>query len=260
LGVGLFLVLTSLSRAMLFPRYAVRASPDAGAGVEGLERLWVTSDEGRVEGWLLPGRGVSAEQPGPAVIFAHGNAELIEHWPDEMARYRELGISVLLPEYRGYGRSAGSPSEAAITEDFVAFHELLVARPEVDDSRIVFHGRSLGGGAVCALARHKRPAAFILQSTFTSVADIARGWFVPRALVADPFDSREVLGTLRDTPVLIVHGERDSLIPVSHAHELARAAAGSRLVLYDCDHNDCPPRWSDFWREVEAFLDGAGLR
>jgi len=256
-GLG-YLVLNALQRAVLFPSYATRAQRNAGDGVAGLERLWIEGDQGRVEAWLLPGEGVSPEAPGPAVIFAHGNAELIEHWPEVMGRYRRMGVSVLLPEYRGYGRSEGTPSEEGITEDFVAFYDLLVARPEVDPGRVVFHGRSLGGGAVCALAKHRPPAAFVLQSTFTSVTAVASRWFVPRFLVRDRFESIDVLrGT--DAPVLIVHGRRDTLIPVSHAHDLERATRRARLVLYDADHNDCPPDWESFWRDVEGFLGEAGV-
>src|SRR5699024_1012438 len=135
----------------------------------GLERLWIDSDEGAVEAWFLPGDDVEPARPGPAILFTHGNAELIDHWPDALARYRRLGVSVVLPEYRGYGRSAGSPSEAAIAQDLRALHALLSADPRVDASRIVYHGRSLGGGAVCTLLDAHPPRALILESTFTSI-------------------------------------------------------------------------------------------
>src|SRR5688572_30832441 len=129
----------------------VQADPRAGEGIAGLERLHV----GPVEGWFLPAYGVAAGRPGPAVIFAHGNAEIIDPYALELEPYRRMGVSVLLPEFRGYGRSGGEPSEEGITDDFVAFHDLLAARPDVDPSRIVFHGRSLGGGVVCALAARR---------------------------------------------------------------------------------------------------------
>jgi fermentation-respiration switch protein FrsA (DUF1100 family) len=240
----------SLQRLFLFPRHATEPLPDAGRGVPGLVHLDV---DGPVEGWLLPGDGVSAERPGPAVLFAHGNAELIDYWTEEMARYRRLGVSVLLAEYRGYGRSAGSPSQAAITEDFIKFHDRLTARPEVDGKRIVFHGRSLGGGAVCALASHRRPAALILQSTFTSVRRMARRFLMPGFLVRDPFDNLAVVREL-ECPLLIVHGTRDRLIPFAQAEELRDAARDVRLVSYPADHNTTPPDWNHFWTEVERFL------
>lgn len=249
----------SLQRLFIYPRYVTEPLPDAGRGVDGLVRLTVTTGQGEVEAWLLPGRGVSPGHPGPAVIFAHGNAELIDLWPREMERYRRMGISVLLPEYRGYGRSAGSPSQEAITADFERFYDQLVARPEVDRRRVVFHGRSLGGGAVCALAARRPPAAMVLQSTFTSMRRMARRYLVPGFLVRDPYDNLEVVGAL-GCPVLIVHGRRDRLIPFEHGVELSRAAARATLVDYpEADHNDCPPDWSRFWDEVERFLRQAGI-
>jgi fermentation-respiration switch protein FrsA (DUF1100 family) len=243
-----------IQRLILFPRFATQAEPGAGRGVPGLVRLELPTPAGPVEGWLLPGHGVSAARPGPAVIFAHGNAELIDDWPPVMERYRRMGISVLLAEYRGYGRSAGSPSQAAITEDFVKFYDLLAARPEVDRRRIVFHGRSLGGGVVCALAAQRPPAALILMSTFTSVVDMARRYWVPRFLIRDPFDNLQRVREL-DRPLMLVHGRRDRVVPFSHFERLRQAAPGARLVVYDdADHNDCPPDWEHFWGQVQAFL------
>jgi len=258
LGLAWVIAVLSLQRLMIFPRYLLQPDPRPGLGVRGLVRLTVDSPEGAVEGWLLPGDGVGAGHPGPAVIFAHGNAELIEHWPEQLEPYRRLGISVLLPEFRGYGRSAGSPSQAAIAEDLVAFYDLLARRPEVDAARIVFHGRSLGGGAVCDLARRRRPAAVILMSTFTSMRRMARRYLVPGFMVRDPFDNLDVVERL-DAPLLIVHGRRDSLIPYTHAEALHAAAPSSRLVTYEADHNDCPPDWSVLWRDLTRFLREAKI-
>ena len=242
-----------LQRYLLFPRYAVPVDPRPGEGIPGLERLTIDTEDGVVEAFLIPGDGVSAEHPGPAVIFAHGNAEIIDYWTHTLADYRAMGITVLLPEYRGYGRSAGSPSEVAITADYVRFHDALVSRPEVDSARVVFHGRSLGGGVVCALAIRRRPTALILQSSFRSVAILARRYLAPRFLVLDPFDNEAALHQLGEVPLLIVHGRHDAVIPLSHAQTLARIGPHSKLVLYDAGHNDCPPDPSVFWRDVRRW-------
>ncbi len=255
--VGVVAVLW-IARFMLFARHATSPDDSIAARVPGLERLWIKSPEGPVEAWLLPGKGASAQTPGPAVIFAHGNAELIEHWPPMMEPYRQRGLSVLLVEYRGYGRSAGSPSEAAIAEDFAAFYDLLAARPEVDPDRIIFHGRSLGGAAVCALAARRPPAALILQSTFTRFTDMAATWFVPAFMILDPFDSLGVVQRL-DRPTLVFHGRLDTLIPHNHGQRLAAASPRARLVSYDCGHNDCPPDWGHFWAQIDAFLRDADI-
>lgn len=243
-----------LQRWVLFPRYTTTPDPDAGKEVPGLVRLERAIPDGKVEAWLLPGDGVDADHPGPAVVYAHGNAELIDYWPETLSTYRRMGITVLMPEYRGYGRSDGTPSQDGIVDDFVHFYDELAQRPEVDADRIVFHGRSLGGGAVCALAERRKPAAMILMSTFTSVADMAKRYWMPRFMVLDPFDNERVLSRL-EVPVLLVHGTRDQLVPFAHSERLAHVARDARLVSYACDHNDCPPDWERFWQDVRAFLE-----
>jgi fermentation-respiration switch protein FrsA (DUF1100 family) len=253
-------VLADLRRLAIFPgRALLRGSRDAGAGINDLERLSLDTEEGRVEGWLLRAPGATSASPAPLVLFAHGNGELIEHWPEALAPYRALGLHVLLPEYRGYGRSAGRPSEAKTVADLTRFHDLVAARPDVDASRIVLHGRSLGGGAVCGLARARKPRAMILWSTFTSIPDIARRFYVPRALVPDVFDNLEVVRTL-DAPLLVVHGTRDRLIPFAHAETLARAHHDAVLRPDEgAEHNDCPRSMPWYFAEAERFLRDAGV-
>ncbi len=259
-GVATLLaVIFTLQRMLLFPARMVRAHEAAGDSIQGRQQLWLQLDRGRVEAWLLPGDGVDAEHPGPLVIFAHGNGESIDQWPAVLRRYRERGISVLLPEYRGYGRSGGSPSEDAIVSDFIAFYDLVVARPEIDGARVVVHGRSLGGGVVGGVVKQRPVAAMIMQSTFTSVADLAwQKWFVPRFLILDPFDNLEAMRGF-DGPSLVVHGRSDQLIPVSHAEALHEAGSNARLVLFEGGHNNTPPSWPALWTEIDVLLDDAGV-
>lgn len=260
-ALALVVLIARLQRALLFHPDAAPTDASIADRVPGLERWWHQSDEGPVEAWFVPGDGASAERPGPAVIYAHGNAEVIDPLPLWLAPYRAMGISVLLPEFRGYGRSAGAPSERAIREDLVAFHDRLAARPEVDASRIALHGVSLGGGAVTQLARERRPAAMILQSTFTSVADVAWELYrAPRIFIVDRFDTLCVLRDT-DTRALIVHGRRDTLIPFAHAERLHHAMPRSVLLACDAGHNDLPPPELDYWGEIRRFLeDSAVLR
>jgi fermentation-respiration switch protein FrsA (DUF1100 family) len=168
---------------------------------------------------------------------------------------RELGLGVLLVEYPGYGRSEGTPSERSVSDAMRAAYDAVAARPDVDPRRIVGFGRSLGGGAICQLALHRSLAALVLESTFTSVGDIARGFGLPRFLVRDPFDNAAVLAKFAG-PVLLVHGEQDTLIPVAHAHALHALRPDARLALASgCGHNDCPPPW----QLVKTFLAESGL-
>ena len=190
--------------------------------------------------------------PAPAVIYAHGNQERIDDWPARLAPYRRMGLAVLLPEYRSYGRSAGAPSEAAIVADFAAFYDRLADRPEIDATRIVFHGRSLGGGVVGVLSERRRCAALVLESTFTNVPDAASRWGAPIAAIRDRFDTRAALLDA-STPTLVMHGTEDEVLPIAHAAELDRVAWDSRLVAFEAGHNDLP-RGTAYWRSVHALL------
>lgn len=248
----------AIQRGMIFPREYAKPDPLATEGVFGLEQIWIDSPEGKVEAWYMPGFGRSKKSPGPAVIYAHGNAELIDNNAKALRQYRVMGIGVMLCEFRGYGRSAGSPSQAAITDDFIKAYDWLAARPEIDSEKIIFHGRSLGGGVACSLSQHRKPVAMIVQSTFISMKKMAAKFFLPAFAVRDPFDNEQAMKTL-DCPKLILHGSRDSIIPFAHGQHLAAVAQGSTFIEYDCDHNDFPPNEAQYWRDIRAFLSEHGL-
>jgi fermentation-respiration switch protein FrsA (DUF1100 family) len=244
-----------LQRTVLFPRMLANV-PAQIQPPSGTEVWWLDTDAGPVEAWYLPRHG-GGDAPGPAVVFAHGNGERIDFWPGALERYRELGVSVLLVEYRGYGRSAGTPSADAILDDFARFVRRLAARADVDASRIVYHGRSLGGVVLGTLAATEPPAALIFESSFTSTAAMARRYLIPRILVRDPFDALAAVQRY-DAPVLVLHGERDSIIPPVHAERLHAAAADGTLVWFDADHNDRMPE-QPYWHAIEQFLARAAI-
>jgi len=219
-----------------------------------VERTWVNIPGGRAEAFLLrslsPSRG-----RGPLIIYAHGNGELVDYWLRQFAELQNEGISVLLVEYPGYGRSTGVPSETSIQQALAAGYDWAVSQPQVDPKRVVGYGRSLGGGAVCTLARVRALAALVLESTFTSVKDVAAEIFrVPRILVEDSFDNLAFLTSYR-LPVLILHGESDGSIPVSQARRLAATAPDATLQILQCGHNDCPPPFAT----LTKFLTAHGL-
>lgn len=221
--------------------------------------MFIDSPAGPVEAWFIPGEGVTAEAPGPVVLFAHGNAELIDLWPEELRGYTRLGVSVLLPEFRGYGRSAGDPSQRAIAEDYAKFYDRVTQRPEVDPSRVILHGRSIGGGVAAQLAVDRPSAVLVLQSTPASIKRMAARFLFPFFLVRDPFDSVRVVKHYQ-SPVLILHGKLDNIVPPAHAQRLADAATHpqSRLIWYDVDHNTLPPTRA-YWNDVEQFLKDTGV-
>jgi pimeloyl-ACP methyl ester carboxylesterase len=231
----------SAERSILFP---ARRAGDASAllAAAGGESFWLEAADARTEAWFLPVRGAHTPR-GPLVVFTHGNGELIDDWAREWNEPRSWGLSVLLVEYPGYGRSGGSPSESGIAATILAAYDAAAQRSDVDPRRIVAYGRSLGGGAASVLAAERPLAGLVLESSFTSVRDIARALRVPGFLVADPFDNVSRLAAFRG-PTLILHGERDEVVPVEHGRALHEALPQSELViLRDCGHNDCPRPW-----------------
>ena len=224
-GVGL-----GLQRRVVYPRPPRPAAPPQLPS--GAETAWLGQDQD-VEAWLLRPAGAT---PFPVVLFLHGNGELIDDHVGALAPLTEAGMGVLLVEYPGYGRSGGRPSERSITAAALAAFDYLRGRADVDGERIVAHGRSIGGGAACALAARRPVAALVLESTFTAVGDVVP--WLPRALLFDRFDNLAVVAS-GASPVLVLHGKHDPVIPYAHAEALARAA-GTEPVSMPCGHNDCP--------------------
>ncbi len=259
--LGLYLAycgfLFLMQRQMMFPSGLIEV-PAGDPGIAGLERIWVATSFGKVETWFLPPAEKYGSKPAPAVIFAHGNGELIDFWPQELQNFNRLGMGVLLVEYPGYGRSEGLPSQISIEETFAAAYDVLAARKDVDASRIVLFGRSLGGGAVCALTAQRPSAALILMSTFISTRSLAVKYLAPGFLVRDPFENLKAVQNYPG-PVLVMHGKFDEVIPYRHGLSLYQAAQKGKMITYESGHNDCPPHWDVFWQDVESFLHKAGI-
>jgi fermentation-respiration switch protein FrsA (DUF1100 family) len=261
----LFIVLTLLAfgvacthpaRRLVFQPHKIETVPPFPEDCPHLQRFWLTTDQGAVEGWLLPGEGATPQRPGPAVMIAHGNRELIDDYLPRALAYRRIGFTVMLGEYRGYGRSAGAPSRSRIASDYLRFYDQLAAQPGVDPNRIVFHGRSVGAAVLCDLLPYRSATAIILESTFTSIKAMAHG--APDILLSDNYDTLAALSA-HSGPVLIIHGSRDEVVPVQHALALKQHIAQARLILYDFGHSDGPPDWSVYWQDIERFLRDAGI-
>jgi pimeloyl-ACP methyl ester carboxylesterase len=250
---GYLLLVFSLQRGIVFPGAGMgTASPDVPPP-PGVERLWLEVSFGRVEAWLLDaGAGT------PVALFAHGNGERIEDWKVPTERLREAGLSVLLVEYPGYGRSDGRPSRGAIAEVFETAYDH-VSESRTPSAPVVAIGRSLGGGAVSDLALRRPVDALILMSTLSSAADVAwRSFLVPRWLVRDRFDVVSTVSTYQG-PVLLMHGTRDDVLPFGNATRIAAARPGLEVVPMACGHNDCLAVWPETVEDVLGFLRAEGL-
>ena len=252
-AVALFVI----QRRIIFPGQGRVAAAEAPS-TENSELWKLNVDAGEVEALYLAPTVRGRDEAAPAVIFLHGNNELIDDWLHRLDEYRELGLAVLLVEFPGYGRSAGNPSEESLAALLAAAFDRLAARPDVDGKRIVAHGRSLGGGVACLLVDRRPVAAVILESSFTSLRGFAAEFWVPQILLRDPLDNQAVISRYPG-PVLVFHGTQDGLVPHAHGEALSRAARQGRLVSLACGHNDCPPDERAYWREIREFLVAAGF-
>lgn len=242
---------------LIFPRHLAGQPTPAHLIPSDVERLWLqikTPYEGRpprVEAWFIPG------QPGaPLAVYFHGNGELIDHCLEPVEIYRERGYHVLIPEYRGYGRSVGKPSQAAIVDDADRFIAEALARPGVDPSRLIFHGRSLGSGVAAQVALRRPPAVLILESPFSSVARFATGYGAPALLVRSPFRTDRALPKISPRPTtLILHSHTDEIIPFHHATDLLNVAPWARFHELTGSHIAAIRSMPGAWQAIQQALD-----
>jgi fermentation-respiration switch protein FrsA (DUF1100 family) len=200
---------------------------------------YTTEDDLPLRGWFLPAPGTRQRA---AVLVLPGNGGNRADRASLAAVLGRSGLSVLLVDYRGYGGNPGRPSEEGLAADARAARAWLASRPEVDPERMVYFGESLGAAVALRLALEQPPAALVLRSPFTSLADVGRlhyPYLPVRALLAERYASIELVRQLA-APVLVVAGERDRIIPAVHSRRLYDAAPEPRrfVLVPGADHND----------------------
>jgi len=264
-GVSIYVLLTACvylfqSRLIYFPNVPGRiltATPgDLGLMFDG---IWITAADGaKLYGWYVPA-GVDS----PAVLLCHGNAGNISQRLDWIELFHKMGLSVLLFDYRGYGKSSGTPSETGTYLDAEAAWDFLTTRMRLAPNRIVIVGESLGGPVAARLARDVRPGALILVSTFTSVPDLASKfyWYLPvRLLARFRYPTAEYV-THVSAPVLLIHSLQDEIVSFSHAEEIfGRAQEPKQLLRIIGDHNSTFSASGPKLREgIRSFLTLHGI-
>jgi pimeloyl-ACP methyl ester carboxylesterase len=225
---------------------------------KGSELIRISTSEGNVDAIFLPATADADDTAKPLMIFGHGNGEVIDYWITAFDGFRQRGIGVLLVEYPGYGRSTGSPSEVSIRTAMDASYDRIAADPCVDRARIFGFGQSLGGGAICLLARDRALRALILQSTFPSLDIFAAGYWAPSFLLHEHFDNMSAVEHFPG-PVVVIHGHDDRLIPWKQGQRLASASAHSAFRRYNCGHGCWDPAHLPFWQDALPFLVQAGI-
>ena len=225
------------ARLIFFPNVPGRtltATPSQ-IGLEFEDVRITTADRVDLHGWY-----VAAPAGAPAVILCHGNAGNIAHRLDWLELFCGLGFAVLLFDYRGYGRSGGTPSEQGTYLDAQAAWGYLTNAKGFSPGSIVIAGESLGGPIAAHLAKDVAPGALILVSTFTSVPNLARAlyWYLPvRLLARIQYPTAEYVAHAR-VPTLVIHSRDDETVPFFHGEELRKRARGPvQLLEIFGDHN-----------------------
>ncbi len=225
-------------RLMYFPADGV-PTPDS-VGLPDVEPVsFRTTDGLELSGWFV---AVRRPSPGVTVLVFNGNAGNRAHRGPLAAAFRRHGLQVLLVDYRGYGGNPGAPTEKGLAADSRAARAYLAGRPDVDASRIVYFGESLGTAVAIDLAVEHPPAALVLRSPFTSMADLGRHHypFLPvRLLLRDRFAAIDQIRRIR-APLLVIAGAHDRVVPIESSRRLYDAVVAPKtlLVLPDADHND----------------------
>jgi fermentation-respiration switch protein FrsA (DUF1100 family) len=244
----------SLERALIYMPVRELAGDPAGYGLR-YEEVWFQAEDGvRLHGWWVPGR-----RP-PALLWSHGNAGNISHRLDNIRQIHDrLGIGVFIFDYRGYGRSEGSPSEAGLYRDARAARQTLARTLGVPDPQVVYFGRSLGAAVALELALAHPPAGVILESPFLSVPAMANRT-LPGAgfLFASRFDSLARIARLQ-VPLLVLHGDADEVVPHEHGRRLFEAASEPKTfyTIPRARHNDTYlVGGAAYWEAWRTFLEG----
>ncbi|MDJ0788018.1 MAG: alpha/beta hydrolase [Myxococcota bacterium] len=242
-AVGAALLLTAFSPSFLLDRMIFQPSrwisvtPEALA-LPATEHFLETEDGVRVHSYWLPAQG---EKLDLSLLYLHGNAGNASHRLPLAGQLSRLGVDVLLLDYRGYGRSEGRPSEPGVARDARAALAFLTEERGRKLEEIVVMGVSLGGAVAVELAMGRPLAGLILQSTFTSVADISRATvgFGLGPLLVDRFPSDRRIGRTQ-SPLLQLHGDRDTIIPFDLGQQLFRRAPEPKRFhrVRGAGHND----------------------
>jgi len=225
--VLIVLVLLFQSHFIFFPERNIVATPEQ-IGLTFEDVAFLTEDGHILSGWFIP-----TEEPKGVLLFCHGNAGNISHRLDSIILFHYLGLSTFIFDYRGYGRSRGKITETGTYTDAEAAWRYLVKVRRIPPNEIIIFGRSLGGAVASKLAKNHKPKGLIVESTFTSIPDIAAEIypFLPvRILTRFTYATIENIKDVR-CPVLVVHSRDDDIIPFAHGRRIFEAAQKPKEFL-----------------------------
>ncbi|MCP4602663.1 MAG: alpha/beta hydrolase [Proteobacteria bacterium] len=247
------LIVAFQSKLVYFPSSEIDETPDE-TGLP-FDNVWLnTSDNIKLHGWFISAKNESA-----VVLLCHGNAGNISHRLSLVRMLINLDLSVFVFDYRGFGKSDGSPDEEGTYLDAEAAWKYLTETRGIAPGRIVVHGRSLGGPIASHLAVDHTPGALVVDSSFTSLPDIGQEIypFLPVHLLSrfDYFTLQNV--TKVRCPVLVIHSPSDDIVPYHHGEKIFEAAPEpKRFLKVHGGHNDnFAVSSSTYGGGLKAFID-----
>lgn len=220
-----------------------------------LEEVHLTTEDGAE----LHALHFKAQEPRGVVLYFHGNTGSLRRWGKRAPRFTRAGYDVLMPDYRGYGKSRGRLSEEALMDDAQRWYQRLLQRWPQD--HVVIYGRSLGSGMAVPLAAANRPRALVLESPFSTLADAAAHYLpvLPyRWLLRYPFRNDRAIQRVK-CPIMILHGRRDNVVPYTSALKLYAAIPPEvprEMVTFNRGHHSDLHRFPRFHAAVRRALDG----
>ncbi len=228
-GYGLLVAYVYLRQGSMlyFPMKEIGATP-ARIGLPFEDVTLETGDGIRLSAWFIP-----AQDSRAVLLFCHGNAGNISHRLDSIRIFHDLGLDVLIFDYRGYGKSEGSPTEEGTYRDAEAAWDYLRRSRGILSERIVLFGRSLGSAVAAELAMRRTAGALIIESGFTSVPDLGAQFFphLPVRLISRyRYETAEKVRKI-SIPKLVIHSPDDEIIPFSHGAAVFERATAPKFFL-----------------------------
>lgn len=260
-GAACFYLYSRQTRLLFFPTAKIETTP-ADFGLR-YEEVWLPvgpDSADRIHGWWIPAQG----EPTGTLLYLHGNGLNIGANAGQANRFHQMGLSVLLIDYRGYGRSGGAfPSEQAMYADAHVAWDYLVRDRQIPPEQILIYGHSLGGAIAIELASHQPDAAgLIVQSSFTAMQTVVLQHkpylriFPLELLLTQRFNSIGKLSKLA-MPTLFIHGTADSTIPVWMSQQLYAKAPNPKTlwIVPDAEHNNvAETAGTEYFQVVQRFI------
>lgn len=231
-AIGIYVImaiylLINQTKMVFIPSNSIEITP-AEIGLEYEDIFFVTEDSVRLNGWFIPAKSEKA-----VLLFCHGNGGNISHRLESFQLFNRLGLSIFIFDYRGYGKSGGSPTEEGTYLDARAAWNYIVREKGIAKDKIVILGRSLGGAVAAHLAREVKPQALVVESAFTSVGDLGAElypFFPVRLLSRFKYATVKYVSKI-SCPILIVHSPEDDIIPYHHGQKIYEAAHEPKQFL-----------------------------